>query len=30
LDFFPLWFSYLLLPFYAALLIMFARLRYRT
>jgi hypothetical protein len=30
LDFFPVWFSYLLLPFYAALLIMFARLRYRT
>jgi hypothetical protein len=28
-DFFPVWFSYLLFPFYAALLIMFARLRYR-
>ena len=29
LDFFPMWFSYLLLPFYAALLTMFWRLRYR-
>jgi hypothetical protein len=29
-DFFPIWFSYLLFPFYAALLIMFGRLRYRT
>jgi hypothetical protein len=29
-DFFPIWFSYLLLPFYTALLIMFARLHYRT
>jgi hypothetical protein len=28
-DFFPRWFSYILFPFYAALLIMFARLRYR-
>jgi hypothetical protein len=28
-DFFPMWFSYLLFPFYGALLIMFARLRYR-
>jgi hypothetical protein len=28
-DFFPVWFSYLLFPFYAALLIMFARVRYR-
>lgn len=29
LDFFPVWFSYLLFPFYAALLTMFWRLRYR-
>ena len=29
LDFFPMWFSYLLLPFYAALLTMFRRLRCR-
>ena len=28
-DFFPVWFSYLLFPFYAALLTMFWRLRYR-
>ena len=30
LDFFPIWFSYLLFPFYAALLIMFGRLHYRN
>ena len=30
LDFFPVWFSYLLFPFYAALLTMFWRLRYRN
>jgi hypothetical protein len=30
LNFFPIWFSYLLFPFYSALLIMFARLRYRN
>jgi len=30
LDFFPPWFSYLLLPFYAALMTMFWRLRYRA
>ena len=30
LDFFPIWFSYLLFPFYTALLIMFGRLRYRN
>jgi hypothetical protein len=30
LDFFPIWFSYLLFPFYGALLIMFGRLHYRT
>jgi hypothetical protein len=29
-DFFPIWFSYLLFPFYTALLIMFGRLHYRT
>jgi hypothetical protein len=29
LEFFPTWFSYLLLPFYAVLLTMFWRLRYR-
>jgi hypothetical protein len=29
LHFFPVWFSYLLFPFYAALLTMFWRLRYR-
>ena len=29
LSFFPVWFSYLLFPFYAALLTMFWRLRYR-
>lgn len=29
LEFFPIWFSYLLFPFYAALLIMFGRLHYR-
>ena len=29
LDFFPMWFSYLLFPFYAALLTMFWRLRFR-
>lgn len=29
-TFFPMWFSYLLFPFYAALLTMFARLRYRN
>ncbi|HEV7420741.1 MAG TPA: hypothetical protein VGO30_12960 [Mycobacterium sp.] len=29
LDFFPVWFSYVLFPFYAALLTMFWRLRYR-
>jgi hypothetical protein len=29
-DFFPVWFSYLLFPFYAALLTMFARLRYKN
>ena len=28
LEFFPMWFSYLLFPFYAALLTMFWRLRY--
>ena len=28
-EFVPVWFSYLLLPFYAALLTMFWRLRYR-
>lgn len=28
-EFFPLWFSYVLFPFYGGLLIMFARLRYR-
>jgi hypothetical protein len=28
-DFFPMWFSYLLLPFYAVLLTMFWRLRFR-
>lgn len=28
-SFFPLWFSFVLFPFYAALLIMFARLTYR-
>jgi hypothetical protein len=28
-DFFPVWFSYLLFPFYAALLTMFSKLRYR-
>ena len=30
LEFFPMWFSYLLLPFYAALLTMFSRLQYRN
>ena len=30
LDFFPMWFSYLLFPFYAVLLTMFWRLRYRA
>jgi hypothetical protein len=30
LEFFPMWFSYLLLPFYAALLTMFWRLHYRN
>jgi hypothetical protein len=30
LEFFPIWFSYLLFPFYAALLIMFGRLHYRN
>ena len=30
LDFFPIWFSYLLFPFYAALLTMFGRLHYRN
>lgn len=29
-DFFPVWFSYLLFPFYAALLTMFWRLRYKN
>jgi hypothetical protein len=29
-DFFPMWFSYLLFPFYAALLTMFWRLRYKN
>jgi hypothetical protein len=29
-DFFPVWFSYLLFPFYAALLMMFWRLRYKN
>jgi hypothetical protein len=29
-DFFPVWFSYLLFPFYAALLTMFSKLRYRN
>jgi hypothetical protein len=29
-EFFPMWFSYLLLPFYAALLTMFWRLQYRN
>lgn len=29
-TFFPVWFSYLLFPFYAALLTMFARLRYKS
>ncbi|WNG92565.1 hypothetical protein [Mycobacterium sp. ITM-2016-00318] len=29
-DFFPVWFSYLLFPFYAALLTMFSRLHYRN
>jgi hypothetical protein len=30
LDFFPVWFSYLLFPFYAALLTMFSKLHYRN
>lgn len=30
LDFFPIWFSYLLFPFYAALLSMFGRLHYHN
>jgi hypothetical protein len=30
LDFFPIWFSYLLFPFYTALLTMFGRLHYRN
>ena len=30
LDFFPVWFSYLLFPFYVALITMFWRLRYRN
>jgi hypothetical protein len=30
LEFFPMWFSYLLFPFYAALLTMFGRLRYKN
>jgi hypothetical protein len=30
LEFFPMWFSYLLFPFYAALLTMFWRLRYKN
>jgi hypothetical protein len=30
LEFFPVWFSYLLFPFYAALLTMFWRLRYKN
>jgi hypothetical protein len=30
LDFFPMWFSYLLFPFYAALLTMFSRSHYRS
>jgi hypothetical protein len=30
LEFFPMWFSYLLFPFYAALLTMFWRLQYRN
>jgi hypothetical protein len=29
-EFFPMWFSYLLFPFYAALLTMFWRLRYKN
>jgi hypothetical protein len=29
-DFFPVWFSYLLFPFYTALLTMFWRLRYKN
>jgi hypothetical protein len=29
-DFFPVWFSYLLFPFYAALLTMFSKLHYRN
>jgi hypothetical protein len=28
-DFFPVWFSYLLFPFYTALLVMFSKLRCR-
>jgi hypothetical protein len=30
LDFFPVWFSYLLFPFYAGLITMFWRLRFRN
>ena len=30
LEFFPVWFSYLLFPFYAALLTMFSKLHYRN
>jgi hypothetical protein len=30
LEFFPVWFSYLLFPFYGALLAMFAKLRYKN
>ena len=30
LNFFPVWFSYLLFPFYAALITMFWRLRFRN
>ncbi len=30
LSFFPVWFSYLLFPFYAVLLTMFWRLRYKS
>jgi hypothetical protein len=30
LSFFPVWFSYLLFPFYAALLTMYSRLRYKN
>ena len=30
LDFFPVWFSYLLFPFYVALLTMFSKLHYRN